>query len=270
MEEKKNMDYFLVIVITFICLLLIGVSIIFQNKNLHVEKNQEKTKETVKDTQIKKEDKLTENMTELDKENKKIEAIAVDEVIDAKQETIQSEEDVINYVTKMHDTVIQNEKKETFSDWKEKSKKMFITLTDFIFYNGKIGNYTFDSLSDSAKAKIVDMAIRMDNKIESHYPSYKENIKVKTKNTYHNVSTWLATKKNEYWNDVKTVVGEENYQKAGDKYQEVKDAISDKTGKVVSKSKEVWTDGKEKAKEAGTYIKDKASNWYQSFKEKNA
>ncbi|MBS7020510.1 MAG: hypothetical protein KH135_01370, partial [Firmicutes bacterium] len=100
MVEKKNTDYFLVIIITFACLLLIGVSIFFQNENQKFHGKAEKITKNVNNAQNNSASKQEQKMDEIEKENQKIEAIAVDEVIKENQATIKTEEDVINYVTK--------------------------------------------------------------------------------------------------------------------------------------------------------------------------
>ena len=65
---------------------------------------------------------------------------------------------------------------EKSSSFKEKFKEYFITVVDFIFYNKEINGYTFDGLSGTAKAKIIGIALKIDNKIEDYVPNYKENI----------------------------------------------------------------------------------------------
>ena len=61
---------------------------------------------------------------------------------------------------------------------------------------------------------------------------------------------------------MKTVIGEDNYQKAGEVYQDVKDKASSVKDKVVDKSKEIYESGKETAGK----LKDQWNDWYQSWK----
>lgn len=94
------------------------------------------------------------------------------------------------------------------SSVKDSVKNGFITTIDFLFYNGKIKGYTFKDLSDSAKLKVLRMALYFDNKIEKYFPGYKEsiskttnkiytNIKEKIVKTYLELTTVICNKNNE-------------------------------------------------------------------------
>lgn len=63
----------------------------------------------------------------------------------------------------------------------EKVKEKFIQIVDFIFYGTEINGRTFESLSTSAKGKVVYYALLIDAKIDSKWPSYKETISDKYK-----------------------------------------------------------------------------------------
>jgi len=67
---------------------------------------------------------------------------------------------------------------------KDSLKNGFITVVDFIFYEGEIKGYTFNELSDSAKLKILSMALYFDAKIETYFPGYKESISNSTSKIY--------------------------------------------------------------------------------------
>lgn len=62
----------------------------------------------------------------------------------------------------------------------EKAKQGFITIVDFIFYDGTIKGKKFDDLTSAAKAKVIYYALLIDNKIDGKWPNYKETIKNKT------------------------------------------------------------------------------------------
>lgn len=59
---------------------------------------------------------------------------------------------------------------------KDNAKNSFITIVDFIFYDGTINGITWDELKSSTKAKVLYYVLLMDNKIENKWPNYKENI----------------------------------------------------------------------------------------------
>lgn len=268
--KNKNYEYFLIVSVVFFILLAIGLFIyIGSGKEKSASSPTEKTK-SVDRTQNKINDEKQGENELSEKENEQIEALQVEQIVPTPSTGIQTETDVVNYIESMQNEVLNTEAEANTSTWKEKSKKLFITVTDFIFYGGKIGGYTFDQLSDSAKTKVITFATNIDNTIESHYPSYKETLKSKGKALYQTTTTKLKEYKTKYFEDVKEFVGEETYQQAGDTYQKVKDKAKDVTEKTVEKGKEVYEAGKEKAKEATGKAKDKISNWYQNWKEKNS
>lgn len=70
---------------------------------------------------------------------------------------------------------------------KDSVKSGFISVVDFLFYNGKIKGYTFDQLSSSAQLKVLAMALYFDQKIDTYFPGYKESISTTTGKTYTNL-----------------------------------------------------------------------------------
>ena len=68
-------------------------------------------------------------------------------------------------------------------------KEKFVIMVDFLFYGGKIGNKTFSELSDSAKIKVLEIALSIDEKIDKHFPGYKETISTSTNKVYTSVKT---------------------------------------------------------------------------------
>jgi len=100
------------------------------------------------------------------------------------------------------------------SSIKDNVKSSFITVVDFLFYNGKIKGYTFKDLSDSAKLKVLSMALYFDGKIEKYFPGYKEsitntankvytNIKEKVVKTYIELTTTICSKNNDLCKEAK-------------------------------------------------------------------
>lgn len=88
--------------------------------------------------------------------------------------------EVLNYIT----TVESDFNSSTIKD---SLKNSFITIVDFLFYNGKIKGYTFNELSSSAKLKVLSLALYFDEKIEKYFPGYKENISKTTNKIYTSV-----------------------------------------------------------------------------------
>lgn len=68
-------------------------------------------------------------------------------------------------------------------------KSGFVTVVDFIFYDGKIANHTFSELTDSAKLKVLSAVLYFDGKIDTYFPGYKESISSGAKNIYSTLKT---------------------------------------------------------------------------------
>ena len=98
---------------------------------------------------------------------------------------VSSEEDVVSYFEKNYNEIDST----NWDNIKDKAKGYFITIVDFIFYNGEIKGRTFNELSTSAKLKIISIALKIDNKIEKYVPGYKETLSDK----YNNVKEKLVT-----------------------------------------------------------------------------
>lgn len=117
------------------------------------------------------------------------------------------EEDVITYVENLNNEVDNANSNMSF---KEKFKEKFILVVDFIFYDGEIKGYKFDELTNTAKAKVVFYALKIDSKINDLWPNYKEiigdkvnDLKAKLIAKYMDVSTTICSKYPEDCENVK-------------------------------------------------------------------
>lgn len=174
-----------------------------------------------------------------------------------------SEQELTTYLSEVNNEVSTIVSKEEITSEDEYTlKNTFITLTDFIFYNGTIKGKTFNDLTTSAKESVLSLYEKIDSKIESKFPSYKETIKDKSEKTYNNIKDKITSAKNEILEAYKQEIGEENYteqeQIIDESISTMKDSFSPVIDTIVDKSKEVY----DKAK-------DKASTWYEEFKEDN-
>jgi len=93
---------------------------------------------------------------------------------------------VMNYMTNLQSDMDK-------SSLGESAKKGFITVVDFLFYNGTIKGYTFNELSNSVKLKVLSLSLYFDNKIEKYFPGYKESISNTTKKVYTNVKNMIVS-----------------------------------------------------------------------------
>lgn len=174
-----------------------------------------------------------------------------------------SEQEITTYLSEVNNEVSEIVAKEEITSTDEYTlKNTFITLTDFIFYNGTIKGKTFNDLTTSAKESVLSIYEKIDSKIESKFPGYKETIKDKSEKTYNNLKDKVTNLKDELLEKYKQEIGEENYTEQGEIIDEsistMKESFSPVIDTIVEKSKDVY----EKAK-------DKASTWYEEFKEDN-
>lgn len=175
--------------------------------------------------------------------------------------TIATDEEVVEYIEDVTNEVETLTEEESLSEkTKQSLKKTFITLTDFIFYDGTIKGKTFKELSYEAQTKILELYEKLDTKIESVFPNYKEEIKDTSTKTY----SKAKEKAKELKETIKKIyierVGEDTYQKEMDIIKNTKDKVVEKTTPVIS-------DVKDKAKDTYTKAKDKLDKWYKNFKE---
>lgn len=100
------------------------------------------------------------------------------------------------YTTKFNENDIVAYASSTYSDIEnnksalDSAKEGFITLVDFIFYDGTIKGKKFSELTSSAKAKVIYYTLLIDGAIDSKWPNYKENIQSK----YHDIKDKLVAK----------------------------------------------------------------------------
>lgn len=91
--------------------------------------------------------------------------------IQEETETTMTDDEVIEFIQRVG------------TDMNECSEKIFdgavhgfITVVDFLFYEGTIGGRTFDSLTDEAKGKLLALYDEMSTYVEANWPLWKEKI----------------------------------------------------------------------------------------------
>ena len=141
------------------------------------------------------------------------------------------------------------------SSFSDSAKGVFVSIVDFLFYDGEINGVTFDELTDSGKQKVLEIASKVDNAIESKIPGYKETISDTASKAFNKASEVIRSGANNLNNFAREKLGEENYQSIIDAKDELvyytKNAINflgDVGGKVFNS------------------VKDKLDSWYQDFK----
>ena len=169
---------------------------------------------------------------------------------------VSTDDDLVNYLDDVSEYVDKSNDEKTL-------KNTFITLTDFIFYDGEIKGKKFSDLTDSVKTKVIDIYEKVDSKIEEKYPNYKESIKNTSVKVYNNAKEKANELKNFILNKYKDSVGEDKYNNTMDIYEEDKQGVKD----VYDTYKPYIEEAKEKTNSAISKAKDKVSSWYKNYKE---
>lgn len=211
-EKKKNIIILVCLCVILILLGIIVYIVIFSNSNfdslLINDKENIKEEDVISNNkenvdnnnQSKNEDKVNNNDKEDHKSNNGKENDNIlnnsnnDKVKDKNNDRHNEdaddkydEDDVVSYFQNMEDEI------DNSSSFKEKFKKYFIEVVDFIFYDKEIKGYTFDELGNMAKIKIISIALKIDSKIEEYVPGYKESISTTSSNIYNNIKEKLVT-----------------------------------------------------------------------------
>lgn len=154
---------------------------------------------------------------------------------------VASEEDVITYFQNEENQYGNNYNNQDNATLREKAKNGFITIVDFIFYGKGIKGYTFEGLTNTAKLKIIKIALTIDHKIEEYFPNYKAIIKDK----YNDIKGKLAVKYLELTASLCDSVGEDTCNQFKEDFTSMKESF----GFTWSLLKELVTSGKNKIKD---------------------
>ena len=174
--RKKEVIILIVVSIVFITLLiLLGVNI-KKNNVVNVNNENEINNRTIRS--VNRADNKSDNDSINNNDNSTI----------SENKDNYSEDDVVDFFEDNYSDIVNNG-----SNIKEKVKGYFIDIIDFIFYNKKIMGYTFDDISNTAKIKVIAIALKIDNKIDEYFPGYKENISDNGNKVYSNVKEKLVT-----------------------------------------------------------------------------
>lgn len=173
---KKNLP--VILLSCCLTLLLVIVILLIHNNNVFSFTNSSKSNDTNKENikEIKKEEK----------ENKKEEESIPIEKNDIKENTpsvntntTTDTDDSIDIVSYIENEEKLFENKSSDEGVLSKLKTSFVSIIDFIFYEKEIKGYTFKELTNTAKLKVISLALKIDNQIDKYFPDYKEKIKDK-------------------------------------------------------------------------------------------
>lgn len=247
----NNKKYIIISVIVGIVFLAMGVLIglVYSNRDVIFKDN------ISNENNVPKNDLENENVNEIKEETKK-------EVPKKNNETMKNEitkpslsnkdNTIIN---EMNNTLNSIDAESSSSNFSDKAKATFISIVDFLFYDGTIKGITFNELTDEGKQKFLEIANKIDVKLEEKAPGYKDKISSTTSNAYNKASEIIKSGASSLNNFAKEKLGDENY-----------NSIIDAKDELVKYSKNALNLVGSAGSKLFSSTKDKLNDWYQNFK----
>lgn len=236
-----NKKIIIISIVSGIALLLIGclIGITYANNKNEEVKEEIKEKEDNNKEEIKIDRKLNDN------ENK-----------DAIKNDNYNEKDNI-VIDELNNTLKNIEESTQDENFKDKASSTFISIVDFLFYDGTIKGISFDELTEKGKEKVLEISSKIDVKLEEKCPEYKEKISNSTSKAYQKASKIIKKGAKNINDFAKSALGDENYQ-----------AIIDAKDELVKYSKESLNYVTGAGSKVFNNTKEKLNEWYQNFKNK--
>ena len=236
-----NKKIIIISIVSGIALLLIGclIGITYANKKNEEVKEEIKEKEDNNKEEIKIDRKLNDN------ENKKT----------IKNDNYNEKDNIV--IDELNNTLKNIEEGTQDENFKDKASSTFISIVDFLFYDGTIKGISFDELTEKGKEKVLEIASKIDVKLEEKCPGYKEKISNNTSKAYQKASEIIKKGAKNINDFAKSALGDENYQ-----------AIIDAKDELVKYSKESLNYVTGAGSKVFNNTKEKLNEWYQNFKNK--
>lgn len=254
MNNKKYIIISVIVGIVFLAMgVLIGLvysnrDVIFKENNISNENNMPKNDlENDNINEIKEETKGKERYEEVPKKNNEtIKNEVTKPSLSNKDNTI---------INEMDNTLNSINTESSSSNFSDKAKATFISIVDFLFYDGTIKGVTFNELTDAGKQKVLELANKIDVKLEEKAPGYKDKISSTTSNAYNKASEIIKSGASSLNNFAKEKLGDENY-----------NSIIDAKDELVKYSKNALNLVGSAGSKLFSSTKDKLNDWYQNFK----
>lgn len=254
MNNKKYIIISFIVGIVFLAMgVLIGLvysnrDVIFKENNISNENNMPKNDlENENVNEIKEETKGKEIYEEVPKKNNE----AIKNEI-TKPSLSNKDNTIIN---EMDNTLNSIDAESSSSNFSDKAKATFISIVDFLFYDGTIKGVTFNELTDAGKQKVLELANKIDVKLEEKAPGYKDKISSSTSSAYNKASEVIKNGASSLNNFAKEKLGDENY-----------NSIIDAKDELVKYSKNALNLVGSAGSKLFSSTKDKLNDWYQNFK----
>lgn len=236
-----NKKIIIISIVSGIALLLTGclIGITYANKKNEEVKEEIKEKEDNNKEEIKIDRKLNDN------ENKKT----------IKNDNYNEKDNIV--IDELNNTLKNIEESTQDENFKDKASSTFISIVDFLFYDGTIKGISFDELTEKGKEKVLEISSKIDVKLEEKCPGYKEKISNSTSKAYQKASKIIKKGAKNINDFAKSALGDENYQ-----------AIIDAKDELVKYSKESLNYVTGAGSKVFNNTKEKLNEWYQNFKNK--
>lgn len=247
-----NKKIIIISIVSGISLLLIGclIGITYANKKNERVKIKEEVKEEIKEKEDSKEE-IKINSKPNDNENKDI-SNNKDTI---KNDNYNEKDNIV--IDELNNTLNNIEKSTRDENFKDKASSTFISIVDFLFYDGTIKGISFDELTEKGKEKVLEISSKIDVKLEEKCPGYKETISNSTSKAYQKASEIIKKGAKNINDFAKSALGDENYQ-----------AIIDAKDELVKYSKESLNYVTGAGSKVFNNTKEKLNEWYQNFKNK--
>lgn len=236
-----NKKIIIIGLVSGIALLLIGclIGITYANKKNEEVKEEIKEKEDNSKEEIKIDRKLNDN------ENKNT----------IKNDNYNKKDNIV--IDELNNTLKNIEESTQDENFKDKASSTFISIVDFLFYDGTIKGISFEELTEKGKEKVLEISSKIDVKLEEKCPRYKEKISNSTSKAYQKASEIIKKGAKNINDFAKNALGDENYQ-----------AIIDAKDELAKYSKEALNFVTGAGSKVFNETKDKLNEWYQNFKNK--
>lgn len=240
-----NKKIIIISIVSGIALLLIGclIGITYANK-----KNEE-VKEEIKEKEDNNKEEIKINSKPNDNENKDI-SNNKDTI---KNDNYNEKDNIV--IDELNNTLKNIEESTQDENFKDKASSTFISIVDFLFYDGTIKGISFDELTEKGKEKVLEISSKIDVKLEEKCPGYKEKISNSTSKAYQKASKIIKKGAKNINDFAKSALGDENYQ-----------AIIDAKDELAKYSKEALNFVTGAGSKVFNETKDKLNEWYQNFK----
>ena len=223
-----------------------------------VSDEMEEFKDTVKDNTTINKDKVNESIIDKKEEIINNTNTNTNNTNTNNSNTMTSSDKDTEVINSLNETLTKVKSNVSDNDFLDSAKGVFISIVDFLFYDGSINGVTFDELTDSGKQKVLEIASSIDSTIENKFPGYKETISDKASNAFNKASEIIKKGANDLNDFAREKLGEDNYQSIIDAKDELIVYTKNAINFIGDVSSSLWNS-----------TKDKLNNWYQNFKNNN-